>query len=136
MRNDYERLLDRALEKVPPKRQSGSRFEPPVPIGESLGNKTSIANFQEVAARLNRDPRQLLKFFAKELATSGALVGGKAIFQGKFADSTFKRLTTIFINKYVICPICKGPDTKIVKEGVFNFLICEACGARSSILDS
>jgi translation initiation factor 2 subunit 2 len=33
----------------------------------------------------------------------------------------------------VICPICKRPDTKIVKERRFHFLICEACGAKSSI---
>ena len=136
MSSDYLRLLDRAYEKVPQKPRSGSRFELPIPVGERAGNRTSIANFQEIAERLNRDPKQLLKYFSKELATSGAMVGGKAIFQGRFTGITFKRLVTAFVNKYVICPICKGPDTKTVREGDFSFLICEACGARSSIMES
>jgi translation initiation factor 2 subunit 2 len=34
---------------------------------------------------------------------------------------------------YVICPVCKRPDTRIVKEKRLSFLVCNACGAKSSI---
>lgn len=135
MDSEYEKLLDRAFDNAPDKPLSGGRFEIPIPMVEFLGNKTGITNFQEMAEKLNRDPKQLLKYFSKEMATSGNIISGKAVFQGKFTETTFKRLITIFVNKYVICPICKGPDTKIIKESDFNFLICEACGARSSIID-
>lgn len=128
-------MLERAFEQVPQKPRSETRFEHPTPIIERLGNKTSITNLQEVADKLNRDPKQVLKFLAKELATSGSLIGGKAIFQGRFTEITFRRLISIYIKKYVICPICRGPDTRVVKEGEFNFLICEACGAKSSIIE-
>jgi len=55
-------------------------------------------------------------------------------FQGRFSESTIKRLIEIYVNRFVICPICKRPDTKLSKEGKFLFLICEACGAKSSVL--
>ncbi|MEM2273205.1 MAG: hypothetical protein QXX56_03185, partial [Candidatus Bathyarchaeia archaeon] len=35
--------------------------------------------------------------------------------------------------EFVNCPICKRPDTKIIKEKRFNFLVCEACGAKSPV---
>ncbi|MCD6263176.1 translation initiation factor IF-2, partial [Candidatus Bathyarchaeota archaeon] len=38
-----------------------------------------------------------------------------------------------YTKRYVICPVCKRPDTRIVKEKRLAFLVCEACGARSSI---
>jgi translation initiation factor 2 subunit 2 len=34
---------------------------------------------------------------------------------------------------FVTCPVCKRPDTKIVKEKRLSFLVCNACGAKSSI---
>jgi translation initiation factor 2 subunit 2 len=136
---DYEKLLDRALDKAPKKSKSQTRFEIPAIISVGDRSKTIITNFQEIAERLNREPKQILKFFLKELATSGSMVGGKAIFQGRFNRMTFNRLSarllSIFVNKYIICPICKSPDTKIIKKDNFTSLICEACGARSSIIE-
>ena len=55
------------------------------------------------------------------------------IFQGRFETETFERLIKRYVNEYVICPICKRPDTKIVKEKRLYFLQCEACGARSPL---
>lgn len=136
MSEEYLRLLNKALERVPRKSKTAARFEIPSPEVEAAGNKTMLMNFTEIAERVNRDPKHLLKFLSKELATSGAQAGGRAIFQGKFPSDTIQRLVTIYVEKYVICPICKSPDTTVVKEGPFHFLVCEACGAKSSILES
>jgi len=38
-----------------------------------------------------------------------------------------------YLETFVVCPVCKRPDTKIIKEKRLSFLMCEACGARSSI---
>ena len=77
--------------------------------------------------------QHLLKFLAKEMATAGTLQGPKAVFQGKFRRETFKNLISRYTENYVMCPICKLPDTKIVREKRLYFLICDACGAKSSI---
>jgi translation initiation factor 2 subunit 2 len=132
---DYSALLERALRAVPKRDRAAKRFEVPNPVVNRVGNKTMVLNFQEVASRMNRDPRHLVKFMSKELATAGSLEDGKASFQGRFSDVTIKRLIDIYVKRYVTCPVCKGPDTNIVKEGRFSFLVCEACGARSSIVE-
>jgi translation initiation factor 2 subunit 2 len=38
-----------------------------------------------------------------------------------------------YIKDYVICPVCGSPDTRTEKNKKLGFLLCEACGARSSI---
>jgi translation initiation factor 2 subunit 2 len=99
-----------------------------------MGRRTIIQNFGEISSRLNREPNHLLKFLSRELATAASLDSARAIFQGRFDVGTVTRLLNIYAQRFVICPICGRPDTKIEKEGRFMFLRCEACGARSSIL--
>jgi len=38
-----------------------------------------------------------------------------------------------YVRDYVICPVCQSPDTRTEKVKKLGFLVCEACGARSSI---
>ena len=38
-----------------------------------------------------------------------------------------------YLKDYVECPTCQSPDTKVEKENRISFLICEACGAKSTI---
>jgi translation initiation factor 2 subunit 2 len=133
MSEDYIKLLDRISVKIP-KSSSGERFIIPNPSCVNVGNKTYILNFNEIAEKLNRAPSHILKFLSKEMATSGVIIGSRVLFQGHFPESTIKRLIEFYVNRFVICPICKRPDTKLVKEGKFLFLICEACGAKSSVI--
>lgn len=135
MGEDYSSLLDRALKVVPKRDKGGTRFEVPNLVVHRAGNKTLVLNFLEISSRMNRDPKHLLKFMSRELATAGSLEDARAIFQGRFSEVTIRRLIDIYVKRYIICPICKGPDTKVVKEGRFHFLICEACGAKSSIIE-
>lgn len=132
----YEELLKRAQAKLPKERITGERFEIPqirsFTIGKR-GSRTIIHNFKEIADALNRKPRHLMKFLTNEMATAGNLEETRATFQGKFTKDTLKRLLKIYIDNFVICPVCKRPDTKVVKEKRFSFLTCEACGAKSSV---
>lgn len=136
MEEEYTALLDRALEKLPKREAVRGRFDLPLPECVRRGGKTAVTNFIEISKRLNRDPKHLLKFLTKELATAATIVKENAVFQGRFTEDTVARLIKIYTERYVTCPICKSPDTKIVKEGKFHFLVCEACGAKSSILES
>jgi translation initiation factor 2 subunit 2 len=131
---EYAKLLDRAYASLPKTTGTGERFEIPRVVGIRMGRRTIIQNFGEISSRLNRDPHHLLKFLSRELATAASLDGARAIFQGRFDVQTVTRLLDIYAQRFVICPICKRPDTKVEKEGRLLFLRCEACGARSSIL--
>jgi len=131
---DYAKLLERAYSNLPKTSGTGERFEIPKVVGIRMGRRTIVQNFGDVSSVMNRDPHHLLKFLSRELATAASLDGNRAIFQGKFDVGTVTRLLTIYAQRFVICPICNRPDTKMEKEGRYLFLRCEACGARSSVL--
>ena len=134
MSEDYAKLLERAYSNLPKTSGTGERFEIPKVVGIRMGRRTIVQNFGDVSSVMNRDPHHLLKFLSRELATAASLDGNRAIFQGKFDVGTVTRLLTIYAQRFVICPICNRPDTKMEKEGRYLFLRCEACGARSSVL--
>ncbi len=132
--DDYDALLNRALAGITRRGSSGERFELPIAAASVIGARTTIHNFAEIVDRLNRDPHHVLKYLAKEMATAGSYEGGKGYFQGRFSRETINRLIKVYTNRFVICPVCKRPDTKVERKERLSFLVCEACGARSSIL--
>ena len=129
----YKILLEKALSELPPKAEKRERFRLPEPSSSMSGNRTILHNFAEICNRLNRDKNHFLKFLVGELATAGNSDGAKASFQGNFNYRVFQKLLDRYINEYVLCPICHQPDTDIVKRGRFFQLVCEACGATSSL---
>ncbi len=130
---NYKEMLKRARSQLPSEILEHKRFEVPKARSSTIGMRTIIHNFKEISDGLNRDPNHLLKFLSKEMATAGTLQGIRAMFQGKFPRPTIDRLMKRYVDEFVVCPVCKRPDTKIVKERRFYFIICEACGAKSSI---
>src|SRR5207245_9977370 len=95
---------------------------------------TVVVYCAEVVDRMNPDPHHVWKYLAKEVATAGSYESGRGYFQGRFSRETINRLISVYSNRFVICPVCHRPDTRVVREGRLSFLVCEACGARSSIL--
>ena len=133
MEYGYDALLKRARTQLPEVGSKRERLELPRLNYARIGMRTVIFNFKEVADALDRDPQHLLKYLTGEMATAATIQGSRVIFQGKFSEDTFHRLVDRYMETFVVCPICKSPDTKIVKERRLSFLICDACGARSSI---
>jgi translation initiation factor 2 subunit 2 len=133
MKSNYRDLLKRAHSQLPPEVFEHKRFEIPKVRSGTIGMRTYIVNFKEIAQALNRDPLHLLRYMSREMATAGSMDNARAIFQGKFKVDTLNRLIELYSEVYVVCPVCKRPDTKIVKEKRFSFLSCDACGAKSSI---
>lgn len=135
---EYEQLLARAREMIPQNIFEHERFSiPPVHI-QMEGHKTIVINIRDISNRIRRDPRHLIKYLLRELATRGFIrskTGGSdvAIFQGKFQPSSLNNLIAKYTKKYVMCENCNKPDTRFVKEGRFLFLVCEACGSRRSV---
>ena len=133
-KTDYEKLLKR-IEKNLPKNSNllNARFEiPPVDIMWE-GQRTFFRNFAEFPKIMRRDSTKLLQYLSKEFAVPAERIGDTAMFIGKRDPEDFTRLLKIYINDYIECPTCKSPDTRIEKEKRISFLICEACGAKSTI---
>ena len=133
MKYDYDELLKRACSQMPQVSLKRERLELPRLFISTVGMRTIISNFKEAADVLDRDPQHILKFLTREMATAATFHDSRAIFQGKFQRGVFERLLQRYLESFVICPVCKRPDTKIVKEKRLAFLVCNACGAKSSI---
>jgi translation initiation factor 2 subunit 2 len=133
MKYDYKDLLKRGCEQIPEVLTKRERLALPPLFVSTVGMRTTISNFKDVANALDRDPQHILKFLTREMATAATYHESRAIFQGKFRRDSFERLLQRYMDSYVTCPVCKRPDTKIVKEKRLAFLVCNACGARSSI---
>ncbi len=127
---NYEEMLDKLMEKVPKKTDTGERFVMPKSQTQADGLKTIIVNFSELAATLGRDESHLLKFLLKELATSGEIKNKRVTVFGKFNNFSVDKKIELYVNQYVICKECGRPDTHIIKEGRMNFLKCDACGGK------
>ena len=130
---EYEEWLDRLYSSLPKGATCKTRFEPPKPSIATVGNRTCIQNFKQLCAALNRECPHLMRYMAKELATAGSLEGDQSVFQGKFNGVLIDRIVDDYIKEYVTCPVCSSPDTKLIREERFRFLVCEACGAKSSV---
>jgi len=129
----YDELLRRLraglkASRLKPKTE---RFELPEPDIYWLGRKTIFKNFMDYPRVMRRDPNRLLMYLAKELATAASLDGEKAIFIGRKDRQSFSVLLKRYVKDYVLCPICGSPDTHTEKLKRLQFLVCEACGARS-----
>jgi translation initiation factor 2 subunit 2 len=131
---DYKTLLEKARKDLPEHIFQKERFEIPKVVGHIQGNKTVIGNFLQIANFIGRDSDNMLKFVLRDLATPGEIKkSGSVIMGSKVPASRINESIRRYINSYVFCYECGKPDTKIEKEGNFNFLKCTACGARHII---
>jgi len=130
----YEKLLKRIdSERSKNSAETDSRFElPPVDVMWE-GQRTYLRNFSDFPKILRRDSAKLLQYLSKEFAVPAERIGDSAMFIGRRDPDDFTRLLKIYVNDYIMCPTCKSPDTRTEKEKRISFLICEACGAKSTI---
>lgn len=133
-RSEYEGLLKRLENQLGnTSRKVVSRLELPTPHIMWVGQRTIFRNFMEFPKALRREPEKLLLYLNKELASAGYIAGERVIFLGRKEPSSFGALIDRYVKDYVICPVCGSPDTRTEKSKKVGFLLCEACGARSSI---
>ena len=131
---DYESLLKRLQDKLGnTAKKAKGRLEIPTPQIIWVGKNTIFRNFMEFPKALRRDPEKFLLYLNKELASAGYIAGERVIFLGRKTPSSFQALIDRYVKDYVVCPVCGSPDTRTEKNKKVGFLICEACGAKSSI---
>ena len=129
---EYEKQLDRALERTPDIESEGDRFEVPDPELREEGNVTVYENFQTTVGRLDREEGHVVQFLQNELGTSGHIdESGRARLTGSFGASRLADAIRGYTDTFVRCPECGLPDTNLEREQGALMLRCTACGARS-----
>lgn len=131
---EYEKMLKKAMEKLPQKAEEKARFETPKAKILPAGARTIIINFYEIASALRREPKYFLKELLRELATKGEIKDKRLVVIGRFSEEMINRKIESYVKKYVLCPECAKPDTKIVRKDGTLFLVCEACGASNPLV--
>ncbi|MDD4983224.1 MAG: translation initiation factor IF-2 subunit beta [Candidatus ainarchaeum sp.] len=130
---NYDKLLDKAFEKIKSSKETEGRFELIEPDSLIQGKKTLIKNLQAIAKNLNRDINHIAKYFAKETGAVGNLDGGKLILNSAILQTKIKLIYNNYLDAYVFCKQCKKPDTKFLTEKGAQVIKCEACGAMTSV---
>ena len=133
MEKDYEKSLDRAMETIPKAVFEKERFQVPEVEINVVGNRTMIKNFKAIVSALNREPEHLIKYLLRELGVAGNMDGNQAVFQGKFSKAAVDDRIKRYVEEFVLCRECGGPDTKLVRKDRVHILRCEACGARTAV---
>lgn len=131
---EYEKLLDRALEKLskrPILRKQ--RFEIPKVSVTKEGVRTILRNLNQIAKTLNRSEDHIYKYIVKSLGTAGFVDNGRLVLQGKFTEEEIQKEIDEYVKNYVLCKECNAPDTELIKEERVLFLRCLACGAKQPV---
>lgn len=130
---EYEKMLKRAIEKIPKKVESKSRFEIPQVVRAVSGARTVIKNFGQILSALRREPHHLSKYLFKQLATAGSIQNQELVLQGNIQQEKLQKKLEDYVKAFVYCKVCGEPDTKLIKEGRIVFLKCDACGAKHPV---
>jgi len=130
---EYEKLLEKAYQKIKPIKGKIERFEIPKAEGHIIGNKTTITNFRQICDYLRRDCSHVEKFLERELAAPGKIESDRLVLTRKISSSKINEKIQQYAQEFVICKECKKPDTELVKQDKFLFVHCLACGAKHSV---
>lgn len=100
--------------------------------GKGNGIRTVIPNMSDIAKSLSRPSTYPTKFFGCEL---GAQVkcdekNSKYVVNGAHHSERLQELLDGFIEKFVLCPSCRNPETDLIVVNKNEILRnCKACGA-------
>mmetsp|Transcript_29275 Transcript_29275/g.93662 ORF Transcript_29275/g.93662 Transcript_29275/m.93662 type:complete len:245 (+) Transcript_29275:292-1026(+) len=135
----YDELLNRVfgiLRENNPELTGEKRrtiMKPPQVLREGT-KKTVFVNFMELCKTMHRQPDHVQAFLLAELGTSGSLDGQqRLIVKGRFLPKVFEGILRRYVTEYVLCNMCKSPDTILNRENRLYFLRCEQCGASSTV---
>eukprot|EP00245_Coleochaete_scutata_P006765 TRINITY_DN21546_c0_g1_i1.p1 TRINITY_DN21546_c0_g1~~TRINITY_DN21546_c0_g1_i1.p1 ORF type:complete len:306 (+),score=111.46 TRINITY_DN21546_c0_g1_i1:72-989(+) len=135
----YEELLDRVfrvLRANNPKLgglKHRTVMKPPKVFREGT-KKTVFVNLMDLCKTMHRSPEHVMTFLLAELGTNGSLDGQQRLtIKGRFQPKDFEGILRRYVNEYVMCSMCKSPDTLLVKENRLFFLRCEQCGSSRSV---
>ena len=115
------------------------RYKMPAVFGkiEGSGNgiKTALPNISDVALALHRGPGEVCKYFGTELGAQTRYNSDtdRAIVNGAHTDGMLQELMHRYVEKFVLCPVCRYPETdyKIKSDTIWHR--CKACGAKEMV---
>jgi len=69
----------------------------------------------------------------RELAASGQREADRLVLNNKVPSSKINQKIEQYVKEFVLCKECQKPDTELVKQDLYYFVHCLACGAKHSV---
>ncbi|NIN52806.1 MAG: translation initiation factor IF-2 subunit beta [Nitrososphaeria archaeon] len=129
----YLAMLDELIERLPEKSKTSERFTVPSPDVIWERRRTILLNFKKIAESLRRPVKIMMSFLGKELAAPITYDEPRLIIQARIDQRSLGAVISKFVNNYVICPTCKGPDTQLIRKRRMLTIKCEICGTETSV---
>ena len=103
--------------------------------GNGKGAKTVVVNTTEIAKALDRPPMYLTKYLGYTLCVqvNHDTRTDRHIVSGVHTSNKIQGLFYGFIQKYVLCPECKNPETDLSEKKNSITITCRACGNRGAV---
>lgn len=110
------------------------RYEmPKLVVRTEKGTKQILVNLIDVASSLERNPVEILKYYSYRFNTRTSIEHDKYMVKGIFSQSEFQSVLSDYIEQFVLCKVCRNPETvyRVKKDTVK--LKCKACGSKSKV---
>jgi len=103
--------------------------------GNGNGQRTVFLNISDISEEIKRDPETIVSFIVYSLGCKFILSKEKQIIlYGTHTKEIIQNTVFDFIDKFVICPNCKNPETYFTKEKNDIEMNCNSCPKKSKIL--
>lgn len=104
---------------------------------ESSGNgiKTAIINYKSIGDHLHRSPEELVKFMEYNLHTKSKCTYDRLLLNGNFTKEHLQSCIYEYIETFVLCKVCRLPETVYRYKKKDLMYKCMSCGHRDFILD-
>ncbi|KAJ5068992.1 eukaryotic translation initiation factor 5 [Anaeramoeba ignava] len=101
--------------------------------GRGGNTKTIITNIKDISESLETKPEYMTQFFSTELASRAWWneEQKQTVIKGVFEESQIQDLIFKFIEKYILCPVCKLPELDLVVGTNDIEFKCRASGCVS-----
>ena len=103
------------------------RYKMPILRIANVKGNITLCNIHDIATALKRPANNLVSFIAAKLGTSVVAKGQTLAIRGNFRVDDIRNAIYSFIEKHVLCPACKLPETDVIGEKNRQ-IRCAACG--------
>ncbi len=131
----YFEMLEEAYKKLPKVIETTDRYKLPELEIEQKGNKTIVRNIYKILELLRRNEKDFGKTFSRILGVPISFVNKELVINALINKQILEKKLNEYVKKYVICDVCKKPETIIEKENEVLILKCLACGYKKILRD-
>lgn len=108
---------------------------PPPDLVRDGTTKTVWANFAIMCKKLHRSLDHVLEYVLAELGTNGSIDGSQRLtIRGRFQPKQVESVMRHYVTEFVKCNTCGSTKTELKKENRMNFLHCNACQSRRTVV--